>query len=124
VLLAGTNDHLILNEDQRLIYVPEPRDLSFRPSVDVFFGSVAGLWPRPGIAVLLTGIGRDGADGLLELRRMGWHTIAQDQATSVIWGMPRAASEIGAAVEVLPLAKIAPAVIERHRSAAMVSKES
>ena len=54
-------------------------------------------WPGPGVAVLLTGMGRDGAAGLLALRRAGWLTIAQDEATSVVWGMPRAAVELGAA---------------------------
>ena len=60
-------------------------------------------------------MGRDGAAGLLALRRAGWHTIAQDEATSVVWGMPRAAVEIGAAAEVLPVAEIAAAIVERVR---------
>ena len=75
--------------------------------MDVFFSSVAENWPRPGAAALLTGMGRDGAEGLRKLRRRGWRTIAQDEATSVVWGMPRAAAEIGAAELVLPLPHIA-----------------
>ena len=110
VLLAGTNDHLVLEADLRLRYVEEPREACFRPSVDVFFKSLLAHWPDPGVAVLLTGMGRDGASGLLALRRAGWHTIAQDEATSVIFGMPRAAAEMGAAVEVLPLTAIGAAV--------------
>ena len=110
ILLAGTNDHLVLGADRRLHYSAEPRSLSYRPSVDVFFRSVARNWPRPGIAVLLTGMGRDGAQGLLELHRLGWKTIAQDEATSVVWGMPKAAAEIGATDMVLPLHQIAHAI--------------
>jgi two-component system response regulator WspF len=110
-LLAATNDHMVLNPDRRLAYVAEPRDLSYRPSVDLLFASVAAHWPEPGVAALLTGMGRDGAEGLLRLRRRHWHTIAQNEATSVVYGMPRAAAELGAAAQVLPLAKIAEALV-------------
>jgi two-component system response regulator WspF len=116
-LLAGTNDHLIMDRARRLYYTEDPKEISYRPSVDVFFASVAAHWPSPGVAVLLTGMGRDGAAGLLKLRRREWHTIAQDESTSVVWGMPRAAAEIGAATRVLPLPRIAGAVVqhvERH----------
>lgn len=115
VLVAGTSDHLVMDRQRRLNYVTEPRDLAFRPSVDVFFKTVATQWPEPGVAVLLTGMGRDGAEGLLRLRQAGWHTIAQDQATSVVWGMPKAAVECGAAVDVLPVQEIAAAITERVR---------
>jgi len=110
ILLSGTDDHLVLGANRRLHYSAEPRTLNYRPSVDVFFRSVAGHWPRPGVAALLTGMGRDGAEGLLELRRLGWKTIAQDESTSVVWGMPRAAVELGAADQVLPLPLIAGAI--------------
>jgi two-component system response regulator WspF len=109
--LAATNDHLVLSAEGRLGYVVEPRDLSYRPSVDLLFNSAADFWPETGVAVLLTGMGRDGAQGLLRLRRLRWHTIAQDEATSVVYGMPRAAAEIGAAAEVLAVADIAPAIL-------------
>jgi two-component system response regulator WspF len=75
--------------------------------VDVFFHSVVQHWHDKGVAVLLTGMGRDGGEGMLELRSAGWHTIAQNQATSVVYGMPKAAVELGAAVEVLPINTIA-----------------
>jgi two-component system response regulator WspF len=110
VLLAGTDDHLVLGEDRRLHYSAEPRESSYRPSVDVFFNSAARNWPRPGVAVLLTGMLRDGAEGLLNLRRLGWRTIAQDESSSIVWGMPKAAVEIGAAEEVVPLLQIAEAI--------------
>jgi two-component system, chemotaxis family, response regulator WspF len=113
VFLAGTNDHMILDSAGCLRYTPAPVDLAYRPSVDVFFDSVARNGHSAGVAVLLTGMGRDGALGLLKLRQRGWHTIAQDEKSSVVWGMPRAAVECGAACEVLPLSAIASAVAAR-----------
>lgn len=116
VLLAGTDDHLILRPDRRLAYVADPADYPYRPSVDVFFHSLASAWPRPGVAVLLTGMGCDGAAGLLRLRGLGWHTIAQDQASCVVYGMPKAAADHRAACEVLPVAQIGAAVLGRVRA--------
>lgn len=110
IVLTGTNDDLVMT-DARQFAFSRPKDGSFyHPSVDAFFESAARHWPAPGVAVLLTGIGRDGASGLLMLREQGWHTIAQDQATSVVYGMPRAAAEVGAAVEILPVDRIAGAL--------------
>ncbi len=111
VLIAGTNDHLVLTPARTLDYRPEPRQIFFRPSVDVFFESVAASWPQPGTAVVLTGMGRDGASGLLALRHKGWHTIAQDEATSIVWSMPKAAIEAGAVSEVLAIDRIPAAII-------------
>jgi len=105
-LLAGTNDHLVLGPDLRFAYRKEPVAEPYRPSVNVLFDSLARHWPRDGVALLLTGMGRDGASGLLTLRQLGWHTIVQDEASSVVYGMPRAAVELGAAVEVLPVEQI------------------
>ena len=111
VLLAGSNNHLIFTPDLTLTYSGEPSNIPFRPSVDVFFKSVAEHWPTKGVAVLLTGMGRDGAEGLAALRRSGWHTIAQDEATSVVYGMPKAAKELGAAIEILPIGDVAQAIL-------------
>jgi two-component system response regulator WspF len=111
VLLSVTDDHLVLGEDRRLHYSPEPRSANYRPSVDVFFHSVARNWSRPGVAALLTGMFHDGAKGLLALRNLGWRTIAQDESSSVVWGMPKAAVAIGAAEEVLHLDKIAQGIL-------------
>jgi two-component system response regulator WspF len=108
--MASTNDHLMLNPNLTFGYASEPADFPYRPSVDVFFRSVASAWPGPAIGVLLTGMGADGAHGLLEMRRAGWHTIAQDEGSSVVYGMPKAAAQIEAASEVLPLADIAGAI--------------
>lgn len=112
VHVAGTNDHLVLRPDLTLGYQADPVDYPYRPSVDTFFESVARYWPCPGVAALLTGMGRDGAKGLLALRRAGWTTIAQDQATCVVYGMPKAAVEMGAARLVLPLPDIARAMCD------------
>jgi len=112
VLLAGSNDHLIVSPDLTLAYTREPSTTPFRPSVDVFFKSVVAHWPSRGIAVLLTGMGRDGAEGLAALRRAGWYTIAQDEATSVVYGMPKAARDLGAAMDILPIDQVAPAILK------------
>ena len=77
-----------------------------KPAVDVLFNSIAALNKVNCIAVLLTGMGRDGADGMLNLYKKGAMTIAQDESSSVVWGMPGAAVELSAAKEVLPLNKI------------------
>lgn len=82
-----------------------------RPSVDVLFRSLADSAGPRAVAAILTGMGADGAKGLLELREAGAHTIAQDEATSVVWGMPGEASRIGAAEAVLPLGRIADALL-------------
>jgi two-component system response regulator WspF len=106
VQVARTNDHLRLSPERVLRYGGEPRELLYRPSIDVFFDSVARHWTREATAILFTGIGRDGAAGLLALRRAGKQTIAQDQATSAVYGMPRAAAELDAADKILSLDNI------------------
>jgi len=118
-LLAGTEEHLVMATGGSLRYTPTPRELPYRPSVDVLFNSLAQHWKSPGVAVLLTGMGRDGAQGLKKLRQAGWHTIAQDEASSVVYGMPKAAAQLDAAVRVLALADVASEVtsfVARHRS--------
>ena len=117
VQIASTNGHLVLTPDLTFTYTDEPVDYSYRPSVDVFFYSVASRWPVRAIGVLLTGMGADGAEGLLAMRRArSSATIAQDQASSIVYGMPKAAATIHAAVEILPLDQIGGAIA---RAAAM-----
>ena len=82
-----------------------------KPSVDVLFRSVAQEAGYNAIGVILTGMGKDGAQGLLEMRQAGSPTIAQDEATSVVWGMPGEAVAMGAAIEELPLQRIASRVL-------------
>ena len=115
VLIAGREDHLILRADGSLDYTPEPVDYAYRPSVNVFFESVARHWRGQSLGVLLTGMGRDGGLGLLALRQAGCHTVAQDQASSAIYGMPKAAAELGAAVDILELKAIGPALLKSLR---------
>ncbi len=110
VLIAVTDDHLVLGADLALHYTAEPRDYPYRPSVNAFFLSLVNHWPRRDVAALLTGMGRDGAQGLAALRQAGWHTIAQDEKSSVVYGMPAAAAELKAAVEILPIDRIAAAI--------------
>lgn len=112
VLLAGTNHHIRLLKDGTLAYTAEPVNEIYRPSIDVFFESVARYWNGDAVGVLLTGMGRDGAQGLKTLREQGYLTIAQDQASSAVYGMPKAAASINAAVEIRPLNTIAPRLIE------------
>jgi two-component system response regulator WspF len=110
VRVAATDDHLVVDGGCRLAYTQEPVAYPFRPSVDALFFSLAAHWPRPGTAALLTGMRDDGAAGLARLREAGWLTLAQDQATSVVYGMPQAAARLGAACRVLPLPDIAGAI--------------
>ena len=107
VLLAGRANHLVFTSPTQLGYVLEPEDSSYQPSVDVFFDSVTRYWTGGVVGVLLTGMGRDGAEGLKRLRDRGHITIAQDQATCAVYGMPKAAAELSAASEILGLDKIA-----------------
>ncbi|MEX3937601.1 chemotaxis response regulator protein-glutamate methylesterase [Paraburkholderia phymatum] len=106
-LLAATNDHMLLTQHGALHYTREPADLPYRPSVDVFFHSVVEHWPGESLGVLLTGMGRDGAIGLKAMRAKGYDTIAQDEATSAVYGMPKAATALGAALRIVPLGGIA-----------------
>jgi chemotaxis response regulator CheB len=108
VFMAAGDNHLVLNQDARLTYTPYPLNCAYRPSIDAFFDSIARFWQGDVIALLLTGMGRDGAAGLRTLRTHGYHTIAQDQATSAVYGMPKAAAEMGAASEIVPLENIGP----------------
>lgn len=108
-ILAATAEHLVATAGGQLRHAPATPQEIHHPSVDALFHSLAAH-ARPGVAVLLTGMGSDGARGLLALRKAGWSTVAQDAATSAVDGMPRAARELGAAREVLPLDRIGPHV--------------
>lgn len=111
VYIACTSDHLLVDCGGRLRYSSDPSELPYRPSVDVLFQSLVASGAPSGVAILLTGMGRDGAIGLLSLREKGWHTIAQNAATSVVWGMPGEAVRVGAAREVLDVNDIGAAAL-------------
>jgi chemotaxis response regulator CheB len=89
-----------------VVYKAAPEDAIHRPSIDALFFSLAKPHRVPRVGVLLTGMGRDGAAGLLAMRKSGAYTIAQDEETSVVYGMPKAAAELDAATEILPLSSI------------------
>ena len=108
VRVAAGDRHLTLDAAGRFLFTDEPAGHVYLPSIDVFFESMARYWRRGGAGVLLTGMGRDGAAGLLRLRQAGFPTVAQDRASSAVYGMPKAAAELGAAAEILPLPEIGP----------------
>ncbi|MGD1054151.1 MAG: chemotaxis protein CheB [Candidatus Dormibacteria bacterium] len=110
VLVAPPGLHAIVRRGHRLSLLDEPVTLH-RPSADVLFHSMADSGAEGGIGVILTGMGDDGASGLLALRRIGGTTIAQDQESSAVYGMPKAAHDNGGAAWVLPLSEIASAVL-------------
>lgn len=101
-LVAPTDCQMIL-ENGVIKIIDAPPVNCCRPSIDVFFESIAPAEGKDTVALLLTGMGRDGAQGLLKLRENGAYTIAQDEQSCVVFGMPKAAIAIGAASEILPL---------------------
>ena len=111
-LAPGNERHLVVRGRGRLLTkLIEADPISgHRPSVDALFESVANLAPGAATGILLTGMGEDGARGLLAMRKAGCETIAQDEATSVVYGMPRVAFELGAVNQVLPIGRVAEAV--------------
>lgn len=112
VVGAGISAHLVLRDASRLIAGLDegPAISGHRPSVDRLFHSAVNIGPHVSAAIL-TGMGRDGADGLRALRSAGARTLAQDEASCVVYGMPRAAVELGAADAVLPLGRIGAALV-------------
>lgn len=105
----GNCRHLVVRGGERLKskLLPLPPETGHRPSVDMLFNSVAEAVPGGAIGILLTGMGEDGARGLLAMRQTGCTTIAQDRDTSTVYGMPRVAAELGAAEHVLPIDAVA-----------------
>jgi two-component system chemotaxis response regulator CheB len=112
VLVAPDDRHLVVASKNLLRAVDLPPVAGFRPSATVLFQSMADVLGAAAVGVVLSGMGTDGAEGLDRMRQRGALTIAQDEATSAVYGMPRAAAERGAASLVLPLTKIASAISE------------
>lgn len=104
--LAPGGVHLRLSTQHRFVVGDQPANVPHIPSCDVLFESLAASYGRHAIGVILTGMGGDGARGLLQMHRAGALTIAQDEETSVVYGMPREAVALGAAQQVLPLTDI------------------
>lgn len=111
VLIAKGGYHLTFGRGGSLHYTDRPQ-LSYQPSIDVMYESALKYGPRRLLGIILTGMGRDGSKGLKQLYLAGHRTIAQDETTSAIYGMPKAAAEIGAAREILPLPKIAERIVQ------------
>lgn len=116
VYLASGGFHLLVIKDAsdkaRVIINEEPPENGFRPSVDVLFRSAASVFGGNVVAIILTGMGNDGTRGIGMLKRFGALTIAQDEETSVVWGMPRSAIEAGYIDEILSIDEI-PGAVER-----------
>lgn len=113
VYIAPGNYHMVLRTSgtERILRIASgPKVCNQRPAVDPLFDSVAEQVGRNCLGILLTGMGRDGAAGLLQIRQAGGHTIAQDEASSIVWGMPKEAIDLGAADKVMALDDIAPYV--------------
>lgn len=103
--------HLKVDGRGRFVISPEPSFDGHRPSVTITMNSVVEYYGASACGVLLTGMGKDGAEGLLAVKNAGGITIAQDQATSVVFGMPKAAIDMGAACYILPLPEIGPMIL-------------
>jgi two-component system chemotaxis response regulator CheB len=119
-LVAPGNHHLLLRRSgarYRVEIDHGPPVNRHRPSVDVMFASVAATAGRNAIGVILTGMGGDGARGLLAMRQAGARTVAQDEATCVVYGMPKVAVEVGAVEQSLPMELIAPEVLRLAEAA-------
>jgi two-component system chemotaxis response regulator CheB len=114
-LIAPGNHHLTVRRSGALYFVDVldgPPVKLHRPSVEVLFRSAAQAAGRNAVGVIMTGMGDDGADGMLELKEAGAHTIAQDEESCVVYGMPKEAIARGGVDEVLPLPRIASAVLK------------
>ena len=113
--IAPGHSHLLVKKSGAYYYTElskaEPVN-RHRPSVDVLFNSAAQILGPNAVGVIMTGMGKDGAQGLFAMRQAGAHTIAQNEASCVVYGMPKAAVELGAAMEVVPLQDIAGRVLE------------
>ena len=112
IYVAPPDHHLLVDADGTLGLSDVARVHHVRPSADLLFASLAEAWGDEAIAVVLSGTGRDGADGVLAIKRKGGTVIVQDEASAEFFGMPDAAIRTGVADRVLPLDEIAPALVE------------
>lgn len=112
VLIAGTDKHLILDKHKRLTYADSEEESHYKPSVNVFFKSLVKHWNSDIIGCLLTGMGRDGASGLLQIREKGGYTVTQDEDSCAVYGMPKAADDMGSSMHSLTPDDIAQFIID------------
>jgi two-component system, chemotaxis family, protein-glutamate methylesterase/glutaminase len=116
VLIAPGDHHMVVERDGSTVRVrlnQQPAEHCRRPAVDPLFKSIAAAYGRNALAIMLTGMGRDGARGCQDLRRAGAYLLAQDQESSLVWDMPGSIVEHGLAHEVLPLDRIAGEIVRR-----------
>ena len=113
IYFAPERSHLELDAQGTFIYSMSPPIDGHRPSVNVTFKSVANFYGKATAGILLTGMGRDGAEGMLAIARAGGITIAQDEKSSVVFGMPKEAIALGAAQHILPTHQIAPLLLTK-----------
>jgi two-component system chemotaxis response regulator CheB len=116
--VAPGNHHMIVvrdNSQYRVLLHQDPPENSCRPAVDVLLRSVARAYGGDSLAVILTGMGQDGLRGCEAVREAGGQVLAQDEATSVVWGMPGYVARAGLADRVLPLALLAAEIVQRVR---------
>jgi two-component system, chemotaxis family, protein-glutamate methylesterase/glutaminase len=116
VYVAPGGSHMRVAQDHTIVLDPNPATIH-RPSADELFFSLAKLLDAKCVAALLTGMGEDGAQGLLAIRTSGGFTLAQDEATSAVYGMPAAAARMGAACRVVPIREVAPMLVGASKSA-------
>ncbi len=110
VLIAPDNYHMLVNRVGLITLTQTPPVQNLRPAADILFQSVAEVYKDTAVGVILTGMGSDGAVGLRAMRAAGAYTIAQDQQSCVVFGMPAVAIELGAVAQILPVSKIAAAI--------------
>jgi two-component system chemotaxis response regulator CheB len=113
ILLAPGHSHMVVRDRERVGLEQEPSDHEHRPAVDVLADSAAAVFGRDALGVIMTGMGQDGRRGMAALKEKGATIIAQDEATSVIYGMPKAVVAAGLADVICPLEGIARAVVQR-----------
>jgi len=116
IYVAHPNAHLIMDTDHQFSYVDKPGKHTYQPSINEFFSSIHKNWTSPGCAVLLTGMGKDGAKGLKKLQESGWITYAQEKKSCAVYGMPKAALEMGAVEKTHSLKKISSAISEFYEN--------
>ena len=112
IYISAGNKHLTIDSNECLSYSDEPIDYPYQPSVNVFFNSVAENWQGGAYGVLLTGMGKDGAEGLLALKKQGFPTIAQNEESCAVYGMPKEAAKLDAAKYILALRDISRKLID------------
>lgn len=115
VYIAPGNHHMTIGQDslkKKILLNQDPHENSCRPSVDVLLRSVAKEYGKNSLSFILTGMGQDGLLGCMELSKIGGKIVAQDEPTSVVWGMPGAVVQAGIAHKILPLQEIVPELIK------------